>query len=91
MPFDRREVNDFRQNFFGAEGRVIALICDCAELKCTQTVKLTSAELDAIRAAGGWVLAPGHAPLEDAPLAAEAAEVPAEPLLDATRIEQQKL
>ena len=76
MTIDRRQANDFRQQRFGGDGGLIAFICECADSGCTRTVGLTRAEAEELRRRGDGILAPGHMPDEDAPLAAEAAADP---------------
>jgi hypothetical protein len=73
MPVDRRQVNDFRQQFFGGEERLIAYVCECADPNCRRAVRLTPTSFADLRRTDGFVLSPGHMPIEDTPLAAEAA------------------
>jgi len=53
-----RRVNDDRRVRFGQRERALALICECGEPGCRQTVLLTVDEYDALRP--GLILHPGH-------------------------------
>jgi hypothetical protein len=75
MLIDRREVNEFRLRTFGREDdRMIAFICECADLDCSRAVTLTRATYDDLRRQGKPLLFPAHVPDEDAPLSAELEE-----------------
>ena len=72
---DRREVNEFRlRTFHGADDRVIAFICECADPNCRRAVALTRATYDDLRRQGKPILFPTHVPDKDAPLGAEQEE-----------------
>ena len=73
MSIDRREANDFRQRIFGSGGGLIAFVCECVDPACRRTVQLTRAEAEELRRQGDSIVAPGHVPLGDAPLAGEVA------------------
>jgi hypothetical protein len=72
---DREEVNESRLPQFGRSA-LVAFVCECEDESCRQTVPLISDEYAAMRESGNAVLFPGHVPIADAPLAAEAAEAP---------------
>ena len=55
----RRRLNDDRRSRFGASGRLLALLCECGDEACTETVVLTPEEYDARRP--GPVVHPIHA------------------------------
>jgi hypothetical protein len=45
----RLKLNEDRRQRFGETGRRLALVCECGDPACSQTVILTVAEYDAIR------------------------------------------
>jgi hypothetical protein len=55
----------------GAEAAFVFL-CECQDELCREYVRLTLAQYDSERARRGRILYPGHAPVEDEPMAAEA-------------------
>jgi hypothetical protein len=60
IPLDvRRAMNDDRRRRFGQEGRTIALLCECEDPRCLETVLLQADRYDAIRP--GIILADAHA------------------------------
>ena len=54
----RRRLNDDRRRNFGDAGRALALLCECGDDACFQTVLLSVAEYDAIRP--GAIVHPAH-------------------------------
>lgn len=54
----RSASNDARREIFGRTHRTIAFVCECDASACYETVRLTTAEYDALRAAP--VLSEGH-------------------------------
>jgi hypothetical protein len=56
---DLREVmNADRRRQFGGSGRLLALMCECADAECRRTVMLSPEEYDALRPAP--ILHPEH-------------------------------
>jgi hypothetical protein len=43
----RQALNADRRRRFGASGRLLALVCECGELSCHQTVLMTPEQYDA--------------------------------------------
>ena len=54
----RPQMNDDRRRRFGESGRMLALLCECAEADCHRTVLLSTAEYDTARP--GPILHPDH-------------------------------
>jgi hypothetical protein len=54
----RQSMNEHRRRLFGDAGRPLALLCECADPDCRETVMLEVDEYDARRP--GPILAPGH-------------------------------
>jgi hypothetical protein len=59
MRMDRRMLNDDRRRRFGEPGRTLALLCECGDDSCQETVLLTVEEFDARRP--GPLVHPVHA------------------------------
>ena len=61
MPTDkdlRLAMNADRRKRFGADGRTLALLCECADADCRRTVLISPDEYDALRP--GLLLHPDH-------------------------------
>lgn len=54
----RPDINADRRRHFGSTGRMLALVCECADPDCRNTVLVSTDEYDTIRPA--LVLFPGH-------------------------------
>jgi hypothetical protein len=54
----RRRLNDDRRRNFGGAGRPLALLCECGDDACFQTVLLSVADYDATRP--GPIVHPAH-------------------------------
>lgn len=54
----RPVLNADRRRVFGAAGRQLALVCECADGECRRTILMTPEEYDALRPQ--LVLHPGH-------------------------------
>lgn len=67
---DARTGNQMQMLTF-ASSPTIVFRCECSDPSCTETVPLGPNAYHDIRVAGESVLSPGHAAVEDAPLAAE--------------------
>jgi hypothetical protein len=55
----RQKLNADRRRRFGDSGRVLALVCECGDPTCRETVLLTPEEFDRTRP--GAVVHPAHA------------------------------
>ena len=55
-----RRLNDDRRERFGQRHPMLALICECGDADCRQTVLLSAEEYDARRP--GLILHPAHNP-----------------------------
>jgi hypothetical protein len=56
----RQALNADRRRRFGSSGRLLALVCECGELSCHQTVLMTPEQYDAQQP--GLILHPSHLP-----------------------------
>lgn len=63
---ERRQVNENRRHLFGNDERIVAFLCECADQDCYSAVMLTGVQADEAWATHGWIVAPGHDPIEDA-------------------------
>ena len=54
----RPRLNADRRRHFGQPGRMLALVCECADPECHNTVLISAEDYDSIRPA--LVLYPGH-------------------------------
>lgn len=54
----RPRLNADRRRQFGQSGRMLALVCECGESECRNTVLISAEEYDSIRP--HLVLYPGH-------------------------------
>jgi hypothetical protein len=68
---DPRTANQMQMLAY-ASSPVISFVCECGDPECRQTVPLTPSAYHDLRTDAKPVLHPGHAPVEDLPLAAEA-------------------
>jgi hypothetical protein len=56
-----REVNDRALEAFAlGDPDELELVCECGEISCFGTVRLTRAQYEALRESGGFVLVPEH-------------------------------
>ena len=74
---DPRITNQLQMLTF-ASSPVIAFVCECGDPTCRRTVPLTPGAYHELRVGDKPVLYPGHTPVEETPLAAEAQWVSSE-------------
>ncbi len=55
----RKAMNEHRRRLFGDAGRPLALLCECADPDCQETILLKVDEYDALRP--GPIVHPAHA------------------------------